>query len=140
MLGVLRRERLYAKLSKCEFWLREVQFLGHLINQEGILVDPAKVDAVVQWETPKSPSDIRSFLGLTGYYRRFIRDFSKIFVPLTCQTRKGVDFRWGPEQQRAFKTLRRCLCETPVLTLLEGVEDFVVFCDASITGLGAILM
>ena len=89
LLGVLKRERLYAKFSKCEFWLREVQFLGHLVNQEGILVDPAKVEAVMQWETPKSPSDIRSFLGLAGYYRRFICDFSKIVVPLTRLTRKG---------------------------------------------------
>ena len=104
------------------------------------MVDPAKVEAVMQWETPKSPSDIRSFLGLAGYYRRFIRDFSKIVVPLTRLTRKGVDFRWGPEQQRAFETLRQRLCEAPVLTLPEGVEDFVVFCDASITGLGAVLM
>ena len=120
--------------------MREVQFLGHLVNQDGILVDPAKVEAVMQWETPKSPSDIRSFLGLAGYYRRFIRDFSKIVVPLTRLTRKGVDFRWGPEQQRAFETLRQCLCEAPVLTLPEGVEDCVVYCDASIAGLGAVLM
>ena len=73
---------------------------------------------------------------MAGYYRRFIHDFSKIAVPLTHLTRKGVDFRWGPEQQMAFETLRQRLCEAPVLTLLEGVEDFVVFCDASIIGLG----
>ena len=94
----------------------------------------------MQWETPKSPSDIRSFLGLVGYYRRFIRDFSKIVVPLTRLTRKWVDFRWGPEQQRAFETLHQRLCEAPVLKLPEGVEEFVVFCDASITVLGAVLM
>ncbi|CAH1430887.1 unnamed protein product [Lactuca virosa] len=97
LLGVLRRERLYAKFSKCEFWLREVQFLGHLVNQDGILVDPPKIEAVMYWEVPKSPSDIRSFLGLAGYYRRIIQNFSKIAVPLTRLTRKAVDFRWGHE-------------------------------------------
>ena len=102
------------------------------------MVDLAKIEAVMQWEFLNSPSNIRGFLGLEGYYRRFIHDFSKIAVPLT--TRKGVDFWWGPEQQRAFKTLRHQLCESPVLTLPKGVEDFVVFCDASITGLGAALM
>ena len=104
------------------------------------MVDPAKVEAVMQWETPKSPSDIRSFLGLAGYYRRFIRDFSKDVVPLTRLTRKGVDFRWGSEQQRAFETLWQQLCEATVLTLPEGVEDFMVHCDASIRGLGSVLM
>ena len=72
VLETLRRESLYAKFSKCEFWLREVQFLGHLVNQNGISVDPAKVEAVMRWEVPKSPSEIRSFLGLARYYRRFI--------------------------------------------------------------------
>ena len=92
VLGVLRSERLYAKFSKCDFWLREVQFLEHLVNQKGILVDPAKVEAVMSWEVPRSPSEIRSFLGLAGYYQRFIKDFSKIAVPLTRLTRKGVVF------------------------------------------------
>ena len=140
VLETLRRERLFAKFSKCEFWLREVQFLGHLVNQKGILVDPAKIEAVMQWEVPRSPSEIRSFLGLAGYYRRFIQDFSKIAVPLTRLTKKSVVFRWGPEQQAAFETLRQRLCEAPILTLPEGVEDFVVYCDASITGMGAVLM
>ena len=94
----------------------------------------------MQWEVPRSPLYIKSFLGLVGYYRKFIRDFSKIEVPLTRLTRKGVDFRWGLEQQRAFETLWKRLCDAPVLTLPEGVEDFVVFCDASITGLGEVLM
>ena len=95
VLSTLRRESLYAKFSKCEFWLREVQFLGHLVNQNGISVDPAKVKAVIQWEILRTPSEIRSFLGLAGYYRRFIQDFSKIVVPLTRLTRKVVVFRWG---------------------------------------------
>ena len=103
---MLRSERLYAKFSKCDFWLREVQFLGHLDNQKGILVDPVKIEVLMSWEVPKSPSEIRCFLGLVGYYRRFIRDFSKIVVPLTRLTQKGVVFSWGPEQQASFETLR----------------------------------
>lgn len=140
VLETLRRESLYAKFSKCEFWLREVQFLGHLVNQNGILVDLAKVEAVMRWEVPKSPSEIRSFLGLAGYYRIFIQDFSKIAVPLTRLTKKALVFRWGPEQQAAFETLRQRLCEALILALPEGVEDFVVYCDASISGLDAVLM
>ena len=83
--------------SKCEFWLREVQFLGNLVNQYGILVDLAKIEVVMQWVVLKSPLDIRSFQGLVEYYQRFIQNFSKIAVPFTCPTRKGVDFQWGPE-------------------------------------------
>ena len=128
------------KFSKCEFWLREVPFPGHLVNQKGILVDPAKIEAEMQWEVPRSPSEIRSFLGLAGYYRRFIQDFSKIAVPLTRLTKKSVVFRLGPEQQAAFESLRLRLCEVLILTQPEGVEDLVVYCDASIIGMGEVLM
>ncbi|KAJ9553505.1 hypothetical protein OSB04_017550 [Centaurea solstitialis] len=117
-----------------------LEFLGHLVNREGIKVDPAKVEAVMKCETPKSPTQIRSFLGLVGYYRRFIQDFSKIAVPLTKLTRKNVGFSWEEEQQLAFETLRQKLCEAPVLTLPEGVEDMTVYCDASYHGLGCVLM
>ncbi|KAJ9544243.1 hypothetical protein OSB04_023950 [Centaurea solstitialis] len=140
VLEVLRRERLYAKFSKCAFWLEEVQFLGHIINREGIKVDPAKIEAVMNWEIPKAPTEIRSFLGLAGYYRRFIQDFSKIAVPLTRLTKKSEPYVWGSEQQKAFDTLRQKLCEAPVLTLPEGVEDMAVYCDASRLGLGCVLM
>ncbi|KAJ9545458.1 hypothetical protein OSB04_025165 [Centaurea solstitialis] len=140
VLETLRRERLYAKFSKCDFWLQEVQFLGHLVNREGIKVDPAKIEAVMKWEVPKTPTEIRSFLGLAGYYRRFIQDFSKIAVPLTRLTRKNVKFVWGEEQQKAFELLRGKLCEAPVLTLPEGVDDMTVYCDASYHGLGCVLM
>ena len=80
--------------------------MGHIINQEGITVDPAKVEAVMRWEVPKNAYDIRSFIGLAGYYRRFIQDFSKIIVPLTHVSKKNVTLRWGPDQQLAFETLR----------------------------------
>ena len=94
----------------------------------------------MRWEVLRSPSEIRSFLGLVHYYRRFIHEFSKRVVPLTRLTRKVVVFRWGPEQQAVFETLRQRLCEAPILALLEGLEDFVVYCDASISGLGVVLM
>ncbi len=133
VLETLRREQLYAKFSKCEFWIETVQFLGHVVDKEGIRVDPAKVEAIERWEVPRNPTEIRSFLGLAVYYRRFIVDFSKIAVPLTQLTRKGVAFAWGEKQHQAFDELRRRLSSAPVLVLPEGLEDFVVYCDASIT-------
>ena len=140
ILEILRREKLYAKFSKCDFWLPEVQFLGHVVNKEGIMVDQAKIDAVKRWEVPKTPSEVRSFLGLAGYYRRFIENFSKIALPLTRLTKKSEKFVWGIEQQSAFKELRHRLCNAPILTLPDGVEDMVVYCDASHQGFGAVLM
>ena len=89
ILELLRKEQLYAKFSKCEFWLKEVQFLGHIVNEKGIHVDPAKFEAIINWSEPKTSTEVRSFLGLAGYYRRFIENFSKIAVPLTVLTHKG---------------------------------------------------
>lgn len=140
VLEVLRKEKLYAKFSKCEFWLREVQFLGHVVTREGVKVDPSKIEAMMNWEPPKSPTEIRSFLGLAGYYRRFIQDFSKIASSLTTLTRKNVKFVWTDVQEKAFWTLQRKLCEAPILSLPEGTEDFVVYSDASKMGLGCVLM
>ncbi|GKA16179.1 putative reverse transcriptase domain-containing protein [Tanacetum coccineum] len=97
ILDLLKKEKLYAKFSKCEFWLKEVQFLGHVVNRDGIHVDPSKVDSVKNWKTPESPTEIRSFLGLAGYYRRFIENFSKIAKPLTQLTQKNKAYVWGEE-------------------------------------------
>ncbi|KAI3821409.1 hypothetical protein L1987_08976 [Smallanthus sonchifolius] len=140
VLEALKKEKLYAKFSKCAFWLREVQFLGHVINPNGIMVDPAKITTVRDWEIPKTPTEIRSFLGLAGYYRRFIQDFSKIASPLTKLTRKEEKYEWGPKQDEAFKELKEKLTQTPVLALPEGNEDLVVYSDASGQGLGCVLM
>ncbi|KAI3811474.1 hypothetical protein L1987_21198 [Smallanthus sonchifolius] len=140
VLDLLKQEQLYAKFSKCEFWLKEVQFLGHVINEAGIHVDPAKIEAVKNWIAPKTPTEIRSFLGLAGYYRRFISNFSKIAVPLTALTHKGRIFEWGQEQEEAFQTLKEKLCHAPVLSLPDGSDDFVVFCDVSKQGHGCVLM
>ncbi|GJW74160.1 putative nucleotidyltransferase, ribonuclease H [Tanacetum coccineum] len=140
VLELLKKEKLYAKFSKCEFWLREVQFLGHVINGNGIHVDPSKIEAVKNWKAPRTLTEVRSFLGLAGYYRRFIENFSKIAKSLTILTQKSKTFNWGEEQEYAFQTLKDKLCNAPVLALPDGSEDFVVYCDASRIGLGCVLM
>ncbi|GJY14000.1 putative reverse transcriptase domain-containing protein [Tanacetum coccineum] len=140
VLELLKKERLHAKFSKCEFWLREVQFLGHMINGDGLHVDPSKIEAVKNWKAPRTPSEVCLFLGLTGYYRRFIESFSKIAKPLTVLTQKSKTYDWGEEQENAFQTLKDKLCNSPVVALPNGLEDFVVYCDASGLGLGCVLM
>ncbi|GJU20183.1 reverse transcriptase domain-containing protein [Tanacetum coccineum] len=140
ILELLRKEKLYAKFSKCDFWIRIVQFLGHLIDNQGLHVDPAKIEAVKNWTSPTTPTEIRQFLGLAGYYRRFIEGFSKIAKPLTKLTQKNKKYIWGEEQELAFQLLKQKLCEAPILALPEGNDDFVVYCDASLQGLGAVLM
>ncbi|GKD21369.1 putative reverse transcriptase domain-containing protein [Tanacetum coccineum] len=125
VLELLKKEKLYAKFSKCEFWLKEVQFLGHVINGNGIHVDPSKIEAVKNWKAPGTSSEVRSFLGLARYYHRFIENFFKIAKPLTILTQKCNTFDWGEEQELAFQTLKDKLCNAPVLALLNGPEDFV---------------
>ncbi|GJV39195.1 putative reverse transcriptase domain-containing protein [Tanacetum coccineum] len=135
VLELLKKEKLYAKFSKCEFWLREVQFIGHVINGNGILVDPSKIEVVKNWKAARTPTEVCSFLGLAGYYRRFIKNFSKIAKSLTILTQKSKIFDWGAEQELAFQTLKDKLCNAPVLALPDGPKDFVVYCDASGIGL-----
>ncbi|GJW30979.1 putative reverse transcriptase domain-containing protein [Tanacetum coccineum] len=140
ILDLLKKEKLYAKFSKCEFWLKEVQFLGHVVNHDGIHVDPSKVESVKNWKTPESSTKIRSFLGLAGYYRRFIENFSKIAKPLTLLTLKNKAYVWGDKQDEAFQILKEKQCNTLVLALPDGPDDFVVYCDASKQGFGCVLM
>ncbi|GJY00360.1 putative reverse transcriptase domain-containing protein [Tanacetum coccineum] len=140
ILKLLKEEKLYAKFSKCEFWLSKVQFLGHVIDSEGIHVDPAKIESIKDWASPKTPTEIRQFLGLAGYYRRFIEGFSKIARPMTKLTQKSMKFDWGEKAEAAFQLLKQKLCSAPILALPEGSENFVVYCDASHKGLGAVLM
>ncbi|XP_074336831.1 uncharacterized protein LOC141674002 [Apium graveolens] len=106
VLEVLWKERLYSKFSKCEFWLVEVRFLGHITGKEGIRVDPEKIEAVIKWERPKTPMEVRSFMGLAGYYRRFVKDFWKIVVPLTKLTRKNEKFEWTEKCKNSFQELK----------------------------------
>lgn len=140
VLQVLKEKKLYAKFSKCEFWLKEVSFLGHIISSSGIAVDPSKVDAVSRWETPKSFTEVRSFLGLASYYRRFIEGFSKLALPLTQLTCKGRAFVWNGQCESSFNELKQKLTTTPVLILPKSDEPFAVYCDASKFGLGGVLM
>ncbi|GKE07004.1 putative reverse transcriptase domain-containing protein [Tanacetum coccineum] len=116
ILELLKKEELYAKFSKCEFWIPKVQFLGHVIDSEGIHVDPAKIESIKDWTSPKSPTEIRQFLGLAGYYRRFIEGFSKIAKPMTKLTQKKVKFVWGNKQEAAFQLLKQKLCSAPILS------------------------
>ncbi|GJU73268.1 putative reverse transcriptase domain-containing protein [Tanacetum coccineum] len=140
ILELLKKEQLYAKFSKCDFWLESVQFLGHVINNKGVHVDPAKVEAIRNWSAPTTPKEVRQFLGLAGYYRRFIEGFSLISKPLTKLTEKNKKYEWGTEEDEAFQTLKQKLCSAPILALPEGTKNFVVYCDASHKGFGAVLM
>ncbi|WVZ97612.1 hypothetical protein U9M48_043131 [Paspalum notatum var. saurae] len=109
VLTRLREHKLYAKFSKCAFWLKEVGFLGHILSEKGVAVDPSKVKDVLNWKQPETVTEIRSFLGLAGYYRRFIKDFSKIAKPMTSLTKKNAKFVWGPKCEDGFRELKKLL-------------------------------
>ncbi|GKA09069.1 putative reverse transcriptase domain-containing protein [Tanacetum coccineum] len=140
ILELLKKEKLYAKFSKCEFWIPKVQFLEHVIDSRGLHVDPAKIESIKDWASPKTPMEIRQFLGLAGYYRRFIEGFLKIAKPMTKLTQKEIKFDWGEKEENAFQLIKQKLCSAPILALPEGSEDFVVYYDASHKGLGVVLM
>ncbi|XP_042423226.1 uncharacterized protein LOC122010819 [Zingiber officinale] len=140
VLQTLKDHHLYAKFSKCDFWLNQIPFLGHIVSGNGIEVDPAKVEAIWNWDTPKNNSEIWSFLGLVGYYRRFIQNFSRITLPLTSLTKKGVRYEWTDRCMKSFEELKGRLTTSQVLTIPDGSGRFVVYTDASKTGLGAVLM
>ena len=140
VLEVLRGHQLYGKLSKCEFWLEEVQFLGHVISSQGIAVDPSKIGAMLKWERPQTITEFKSFLWLAGYYRRFVEGFSKMVSPLTQLTRKDQPFSWTDKCEECFEEMKRRLTTAPVLTIPNTSKKFEVYCDASYQGLGCVLM
>ena len=140
VLDKLREHQFYAKFSKCEFWLDEVLYLGHIISAKGIAVNPEKVSAIVNWEPPQNVKQLRSFLGLASYCRRFVENFSKIAKPLSNLLQKHVKYVWSPECDIAFNTLKEKLITAPVLTPPDESKPYEVFCDASLQGLGAVLM
>jgi hypothetical protein len=117
VLQKLRDNELYTKFSKCEFWIDKVPFLGHIISKGGIAVDPAKVKKIMEWSVPTTVTEIRSFLGLEGYYRKFIEGFSKIAKPMTSLLEKGREFKWDEKCQDSFDQLKKRLMSPPVLIM-----------------------
>ena len=140
ILHTLRDHQLYAKFSKCEFWLTEVRFLEYVGSSSGVSVDPEKVEAVMSWERPKSVFEIRNFLGLAGYYKRFIEDFSRLAAPMTKLTWKVVKFEWNDSCERAFQELKWRLTSAAILVVLERGQEYSVYYDSSKDGLGCVLM
>ena len=140
VLQKLREHRLYAKRSKCEFWLKEVSFLGHVVSNGGIAVDPSKVRDVLNWKPPTDVGEIQSFLGLAGYYRRFIEGFSKLAKPMTALLEKNAKFVWSKKCQANFEELKKRLTIALVLVLLDLRKSFLIYCDASHQGLGYVIM
>ncbi|GKC21576.1 putative reverse transcriptase domain-containing protein, partial [Tanacetum coccineum] len=140
ILELLKKEELYAKFSKCEFWILKVQFLGHEIDSQGIHVDPTKIESIKYWASPKTPMEIYQFLGLSVYYRRFVEGFSKIAKSMTKLTQKKVKFDWGDKEEVAFQLLKHKMCSAPILALHEEAENFIIYCDDSHKRLGDVLM
>jgi hypothetical protein len=131
VLQKLREHQLYAKLSKCEFWLKEVSFLGHAIYNGGVVVDPKKVSDVLSWNLPQDVSEVQSFLGMAGYYQRFIEDFPKIAKPMMMLLEKNAKFVWTEQCQASFEELKKRLTIAPVLILQDLNKSFSIYCDAS---------
>jgi hypothetical protein len=140
VLAYLRENKLYGKLSKCSFFQKEIHYLGHIISGEGIFVDPEKVKAIMEWSVPKNAHEVRSFMGLAGYYRRFVEGLSKIEKPITTLQRKGVRYKWTKECDSAFIELKRLLTSEPILRVLDMEKDFTVYMNSLKQGLGAVLM
>ena len=140
VLETLRKEQLYAKMSKCEFWLKEVSFLGHIVLEEGIRVDERKIELILEWKPSRSVTEVHSFVGLLGYYRRFVKGFSMTTAPMTRLLQKNVKFEWSGKCQASFEKLKAFLTEAPVLTQLTNSKEYVIFSDASLNGIGCVLM
>jgi hypothetical protein len=140
VLETLREHQLYAKLSKCEFWLSEVAFLGHIVSAGGISVDPEKIQAILDWLSPTNVFEIRSFLGLAGYYRKFVEGFSSIAKPMTQLLKKDKKFEWTQKCEDSFQELKKRLTSAPILIMPDVTRSFDMYCDASRLGLGCVLM
>jgi hypothetical protein len=139
VLQLLKEQQLYAKPSKCFFGVKEVEYLGHIVSHEGVKVDPNKIKAMMDWPIPKTLKNLRGFLGLTGYYRKFVRNYGRITTPLTELTKKDA-FSWTLEATKSFEQLKEVMCKAPVLTTPDFTNTFIVECDASGNGIGVVLM
>jgi hypothetical protein len=139
VLQVLRENQLYAKLSKCSFYQKQIHYLGHIISKDGIVVNLEKIEAIREWSVPKNVLEVRSFMGLAGYYRRFIAGFSRIAHSITSLQRNEKKFQWKKECERSFQQLKQLLTSAPILRIADPNEDFVVCTDACKEGLGGVL-
>lgn len=139
VMGLMKKHSLLAKRSKCTFGCRKVEYLGHVISEEGVATDEGKIEVVRNWPPPKTIKHVRSFLGLTGYYRRFVSHYGTIAKPLV-EVIKGSVFRWSNEAQMAFEKLKSAMTSAPVLALPDFSKEFIVETDASGVGIGAVLM
>jgi hypothetical protein len=139
VLQVLREHQLYAKLSKCSFYQKLIHYLGHIISKYGIAMDPEKVEVIREWSAPKNVTEVRYFMGLVGYYKRFIGGFSKIAHLITSLQRKGMKFQWTLDSKRSFQHLKQLLTSAPILKIADPNEDFIVCTDACDEGLGGVL-
>ena len=139
-MQTLRESQLFAKLSKCDFWLKDVSFLGHILSVEGIRVDPMKIEEVMNWRPPQNVTEVRIFLGLVGYYRRFVQGFSVIASSLTRLLRKWVKFEWDDKCQSSFERFKEILVEAPMLIQPTLGREYTMYSDASRIGLGCVLI
>jgi hypothetical protein len=136
----MREHQLYAKFSQCEFWLKEVGFLGHVISAGGVSVDPSKITSILERKAPTNPIKVRAFLGLAGYYRKFVEGFSSIARPLTQLLKKDKKFERTEKCEQSFQELKKRLVSAPILTMPDITKSFDVYCNASKLGLGSVLM
>ena len=139
VLGWLRGQKLFAKLSKCSFWQKSIGFIGHIVSDQGVSVDPEKIQTIRDWTHPRNATEVRSFLGLAGYYRKFVKGFASLAQPMTQLTGKDVKFAWNERCEKCFSALKDMLTSAPILVLPEADQPYVVYTDASITGLGCVL-
>jgi hypothetical protein len=137
---ILRANQLFIKKSKCTFVQSQLEYLGHIIGEQGVQTDPAKIQAVQDWPNPTNHKQLRGFLGLSGYYRKFIKNYGAISRPLTDLLKKNTPFVWTPALQESFDTLKTALVEAPVLALPDFTKPFVLETDASDQAIGVVLM
>ena len=140
VLQTLKENQLYAKFSKCEFYKDKIQYLGHVISEQGLAVDPKKIKAIKEWHVPTDVSAVRSFMGIAGYYHRFVERFSAIAYPITSLQRKGVKFVWTEKCHNSFDQLKQKLTIAPILKIADPDKEFVVCTDACREGLGGVLL
>jgi hypothetical protein len=140
VLQVIREHQFYAKFNKCYFFQKQIHYLGHVLSEEGVAVDPEKIRSIIEWPTPRDVLDIISFMGLAGYYRRFIEGFSKIVCPITALQKKGTKFPWTQKCEERFQTLKHLLTHAPVLKMVDPEAVFLMCTYVYKEGLGGVLM